>query len=83
MRIAPVLAASVVAIGLSVSGTPSQAAQLSPLQQLQQSHLNQSQVEQVGYRWRRGRCVRWRHVCAHRWGWGGPRFRRCVIRHGC
>ncbi|WP_290986811.1 glycosyl hydrolase family 5 [Hyphomicrobium sp.] len=30
-----------------------------------------------------GRCYRWRHICADRWGWGGPGFRRCLWRHGC
>ena len=24
-----------------------------------------------------------RHACADRWGWGGPRFRRCLWHHGC
>jgi len=35
-------------------------------------------VESVAY----GRCVRWRDVCAHRWGWGW-RFRRCMRNHAC
>ena len=30
-----------------------------------------------------GYCYRWRHICADRWGWGGPGFRRCLWRHGC
>jgi len=30
-----------------------------------------------------GGCYRWRHVCANRWGWGGPGFGRCLWRHGC
>lgn len=84
MRIAPLLAVSVVALGLSVAaGSPSQAAPISPGQQ---SQINQSLAQPVGYwrhpRWR-NRCVRWRHVCANRWGWGGWRFRRCVVGHGC
>ena len=29
------------------------------------------------------RCDRSRHACADRWGWGGPRFRRCLWHHGC
>ena len=29
-----------------------------------------------------GKCYH-RHACAHRWGWGGPRFRRCLWHHGC
>jgi hypothetical protein len=86
MRIAPLLAASVVALGLSVAaGSPSQAAQISPVHQ---SQINQSIVQPVGYYWRRrywrgGHCVRWRNICANRWGWGGWRFRRCMVRHGC
>lgn len=30
-----------------------------------------------------GRCRAWRQECSVRWGWGGPRFRRCMWRHGC
>ncbi|CAA2137004.1 hypothetical protein HYPP_00251 [Hyphomicrobium sp. ghe19] len=77
MRIAPLLAASVVAIGLSAAGTSSQAAQLAPLKGIEAS---QSLATPVGV----GRyCWRWRNICANRWGWGGPRFRRCMWRHGC
>lgn len=37
-----------------------------------------------GYGPRRyGRCHAWRRECAHRWGWGGPGYRRCLWRHGC
>ncbi len=37
-----------------------------------------------GYRYGyRGGCYRWRRICAGRWGWGGPRFRRCLWRHAC
>jgi hypothetical protein len=28
-------------------------------------------------------CYGARHLCADRWGWGGPGFRRCLWRHGC
>jgi hypothetical protein len=84
MRIASLFAALVVAGGLSVAaGTPSQAAPASPPQQ---TTVTQSLIQPVQY-WRRpgwrGRCVKWRNICAERWGWGGPRFRRCLIRHGC
>jgi hypothetical protein len=83
MRIAPFIAASVVAIGMTVIASgPSQAAPITPIQK---SQINQSSVQQVQY-WRHrrwNRCVRWRRICANRWGWGGPRFRRCVIGHGC
>ena len=30
-----------------------------------------------------GGCVRARRVCAARWGWGGPDFRRCMWRRAC
>jgi hypothetical protein len=35
-----------------------------------------------GPRWGGG-CYGARHLCADRWGWGGPGFRRCLWRHGC
>lgn len=86
MRIAPLLAASVVAIGLSVAAgsSPSQAASLVP-----ELSKSQSLAEPAGYRhrhwyWRhRGYCWRWRHICADRWGWGSWRYYRCLRRHGC
>ncbi len=28
-------------------------------------------------------CWRWRHICAHRWGWGMWQFNRCLERHAC
>lgn len=77
MRLAPVLAASVVAIGLSLTATTSEAAQLTPLNGIE---TNQSLATPAAW----GRyCWRWRNICASRWGWGGPRFRRCMWRHGC
>lgn len=30
-----------------------------------------------------GGCRGARDLCADRWGWGGPGFRRCMWRHGC
>jgi hypothetical protein len=36
-----------------------------------------------GYGRRYGGCGRARRICAVRWGWGGPGFRRCMWRHGC
>jgi hypothetical protein len=86
MRIASLFAASVVAICLSAAaGSPSQAAPISPVHP---SQITQSIAQPVGYYWRRpywrrGHCVRWRNICANRWGWGGWRFRRCMVRHGC
>jgi hypothetical protein len=39
-------------------------------------------VQQVHDRGR-GYCRYWRHECASRWGWGTPRFHRCLWRHDC
>lgn len=36
-----------------------------------------------GPRYGYGGCVRARRVCAYRWGWGGPAFRRCMWRRAC
>ncbi|MBS0232444.1 MAG: glycosyl hydrolase family 5 [Proteobacteria bacterium] len=77
MRLAPLLAASVVAIGLTAAASTPQAATLAPLKGV---GTNQSLVTKAGY----GRyCWRWRHICARRWGWGNWRHRRCMINHGC
>ena len=85
MRIASLTAAVVVAGGLALAaGAPAQAAPISPSQQ---TGITQSLIQPVQYwrrpGWRGGRCVKWRNICANRWGWGGPRFRRCMIGHGC
>ena len=37
-----------------------------------------SVVDKAGYR-----CGRWNWRCAKRWGWGSPRYARCMWRHGC
>jgi hypothetical protein len=29
------------------------------------------------------RCGRWSWRCSKRWGWGSPRYARCMWRHGC
>jgi hypothetical protein len=29
------------------------------------------------------RCRLWRRECAFRWGWGSPRYHRCLRRRGC
>jgi hypothetical protein len=85
MRIAPIIAASVVAVGLSMAVSPSQAAPAAPQVPLLQ-HIQSSQtlVQDVGWRRRHwNRCRHWRNTCARRWGWGTWRFRRCVVRHAC
>jgi hypothetical protein len=56
-----------------------QAAVVSPGQSMTIAHLQRSLAEPVAWR----RCVYWRHECAHRWGWGNWRWRRCLIWHGC
>lgn len=77
MRLAPLLAASVVAVGLTAAASAPQAATLAPLKGI---NTNQSLATTVGW----GRyCWRWRHICARRWGWGTWRHRRCMINHGC
>jgi hypothetical protein len=38
---------------------------------------------QTAQGWDVGRCRGWRRECADRHGWGGERFHRCLIRHGC
>ena len=40
-------------------------------------------VPVVGLGYGYGGCRGVRHVCADRWGWGGPGFGRCMWRHGC
>jgi hypothetical protein len=57
------------------------ATEISPgkMQSLIRLEMSQSLLETVQYR----RCRYWRRECAHRWGWGGWRYRRCLIRHGC
>ncbi|CCB63601.1 hypothetical protein [Hyphomicrobium sp. MC1] len=79
MRLAPFLAASVVAIGLTAAASAPQAATFAPAP-LKGIEANQSLAAPVA--WRRY-CWRWRNICSRRWGWGGPRFRRCMWRHGC
>jgi hypothetical protein len=38
-----------------------------------------SVVDQAGYR----HCARWNWRCSKRWGYGSPRYARCLWRHGC
>lgn len=35
-------------------------------------------VEPVNYH-----CMRWSDICDSRWGFGSPRFARCMWRHDC
>lgn len=57
--------------------TPAAAVQLPGAPAAEQSKL--TETVRYGYR----HCRRWRHECAHRWGWGTWRFQRCMRRHGC
>lgn len=92
MKIAHLIAGTVVALGMAVSAAPSEAAQLTP----HVTYQNQSLAQQVyhrrwhGPRWHgfygyrvHNSCRYWRHECAERWGWGSRQFYRCVWRHGC
>lgn len=36
-----------------------------------------------GYYGYYGGCRAVRHMCADRWGWGSPRYDRCLWRNGC
>ncbi len=49
------------------------------LKLLDTSTKNQTLVQKVHH----GYCVRWRRICAVRWGWGTWRWRRCLRLHGC
>jgi hypothetical protein len=42
--------------------------------------VNQTLIEKAAWA---GHCWRWRHICAHRWGWGTWRFNRCMVHHAC
>jgi hypothetical protein len=77
MRIAPMLAAAVLALSFAGPATPSIASPTVPHMSVADTG---SGVDLVHYY---GHCVRWRHICADRWGWGTWRFRRCLRIHGC
>jgi hypothetical protein len=81
MRIAPLLAGAVLALAFAGPATPSMAAPAVPNMSVADTG---SGVDLVYWRGRYvGHCVRWRHICADRWGWGTWRFRRCLHLHGC
>ena len=91
----PLAAASLALATLSLPAVSSAAALSGASQSTATIGAQSALTEKVQYRgeWRRdrwsgggggwGRCRAWRHECADRWGWGGPRFRRCLWRHGC
>lgn len=86
MRIAPLLAGAVLALGMAITAGSAQAAP--PVSSGIYHSQSQRLVDQVYHRrWHHrrhwGYCMRWRNICADRWGWGGWRFRRCLRRHGC
>jgi hypothetical protein len=73
------LIAATAAIATSLLAiAPASAAPLSPLS-LPGVTGGEGLAQTVAY----GRCRAWRHECARRWGWGGPRFRRCLAIHAC
>lgn len=90
MRIAPLVAGAVLALGMAMTAGSAQAAP--PVASGIYHSQAQSLVDEVRHRrWHRprwhhrrwGYCARWRNICANRYGWGGWRYRRCVRRHGC
>lgn len=87
MRIASLVAGTVVVLGMTALTGPSQAAPLSGAQSLPQLSIDTLSLKQdVQYRrWHRrgGYCGKWRHICADRWAWGSWRYRRCLRNHGC
>lgn len=96
MRIAPLMAGAILSLGMAAFTGPAEAAAPGVPSGIVKSQ-SQSLVEQVHYRrwdrrhhhWRHGHRARWGHcsrvrnICANRYGWGGHRFRRCVIGRGC
>lgn len=44
---------------------------------------DRSSIVQQAQWWEMDRCRVWRHECAERWGWGSPRWYRCLSRHAC
>jgi hypothetical protein len=92
----PLAAACLALATLSLPAVSSAAALPGASQSTAKLGAQSTLTEAVQYRrdgWRRGgwdrdrggwgRCRAWRNECADRWGWGGPRFRRCLWRHGC
>lgn len=84
MRYKLALAAACFAASTVAVPAISSAAAVSPVTSTSVSS-KASLVEAAQWRpWGRGygRCRAWRRECAARWGWG-PRYRRCLWRHGC
>ena len=71
------LAAGLLALGMLAAPQIGAAATFSPVPGVTGSDSNLVQNVQ----WRG--CGFWRRECARRWGWGGWRFRRCVVARGC
>lgn len=84
MRIASLLAGTVIAGSMMLLAGPSQAAPLSGAQSLPQLSSEALTLKQdVQYRRYHRRCAKWRHICSDRWGWGSWRMRRCMRMRGC
>jgi hypothetical protein len=74
------MSAGLIAAALVFAGHAASAAPISSAPKvLGQVTTQEAGVQKVQWR----RCRFWRRECAFRWGWGGWRFRRCMIRHGC
>lgn len=73
----------VVALSLAVAGLAPLSASAAPMQSMKPGVTAGAGVlEQAHWRGIR-RCRYWRRECAYRWGWGTPRYWRCLHRHGC
>lgn len=79
----PLAAACLALATLPLPAVSSAAALPGASQSTQELGQRLSLTETVQFRRGWGRCRAWRRECADRWGWGGPRFRRCMWRHGC
>ena len=65
---------------LAIAGSMATAAPAAMALPKLESVVAERGVEPVQYR---NYCSRWRNECAHRWGWGTWRYRRCITAHGC
>jgi hypothetical protein len=78
MHLKALTLAAAIAAGAALAPLPASANALPAAKAPQSVITDSSMVQEVGRR-----CWFWRNECASRWGWGGWRFRRCLIRHGC
>jgi hypothetical protein len=94
MRLKFLAVAAAIAIGAATAPQIATAAAL-PAAAVQQSTIaDGSPLQEIKHHrrhrhWHRhhhrhfGRCMKWRHICGDRWGYGTWKQRRCLINHGC